>query len=183
MHLILRNKANKCEQNQVPWSIHCHLLGVMKTLYNSTVISVKTNSDFHSVVACKRIGILNNVVNRVQSFDVSYTVHIFTITIYQQQMHIIQGATHIEVHVSLCSVQNTKRAGFLPATGQYCVALLSTTLWMYTNLYFTVLIFQISRYWLYTSELNVLGWYSLALLMPWGWRLRAETCRGFVRLM
>jgi len=50
----------------------------MKTFYNSKVISVKANSDFHSVVACKRIGILNNFVNSVQSFDVSQTVHIFT---------------------------------------------------------------------------------------------------------
>jgi hypothetical protein len=67
----------------------------MKTLYNSTVISAKANSDFHSVVACKRTGILNNFVNSVQS--VSKFVLIFTITIYSQQMYIIQGATHIEV--------------------------------------------------------------------------------------
>jgi len=115
----------------------------MKMLYNSTGISVKANSDFHSVAPCKRIGILNNSVNSVQSFDVSHTVHIFKIMIYHQEMHIIQGATHIEVHVSLysvrsmqesfkktptCSVQNRKRPGLLPGSGQYCVILISTTL-------------------------------------------------------
>ena len=90
-------RKQSCEQNQVPCGIYCHLLGVMKTLYNSTVISVNANSDFRSVVACKRIGILYNFFNRVQSFDVSHTVHIFTFTIYQQ-MHITQGAIHIEVN-------------------------------------------------------------------------------------
>ena len=43
----------KKQNKQVPCVTYSHLHGVMKTLYNSTVISVKANSDFHPVVACK----------------------------------------------------------------------------------------------------------------------------------